>query len=67
MKMYTPLIAAGDSIVQFAEILRELGDFRTVYGVLPTFSRHDDISIELGMGLLGVIEDWRMTIAESEP
>jgi len=40
-----------------AEILRELGDSRwTVYDVLPTFFRHDDVSIELVMVLLGVIE-----------
>ena len=34
-----------------AEILRELSDSRrTVYDVLPTFFRHDDVSIELGRG-----------------
>ena len=55
-------------------ILRELGDSRwTVYDVLPTFFSHDDVSIELGMGLLGVVKYladeffqllWRCTCAE---
>jgi acetyl-CoA carboxylase/biotin carboxylase 1 len=43
---------ANDTVrrIPSAEILRELSDSRwTVYDVLPTFFRHDDVSIELGM------------------